>query len=70
MRLNDVREIDRDFLSAAEVADVLGSDAHAIRIQAREDPEALGFPVCRIGNRVKIPRLAFIKFMEGGQHGA
>lgn len=55
----------KDTLTPAIVADVLDCDPQYIRIATRQCPERLGFPVARIGNRVKIPRLAFIRWMEG-----
>lgn len=65
MTLEDVRTLKKDTLTPAIVADVLDCDPQYIRIAARQCPERLGFPVARIGNRVKIPRLAFIRWMEG-----
>ena len=67
MTLNDIRQIDREYLLPREVADILGTDAQAIRVWARANPEALGFPVVRIGSRVKVPRRAFIAYMENGK---
>lgn len=52
-------------LTPAEVAPVLGCHPYAINVQARENPAALGFPVCVIGRRVKIPRVAFLNWMDG-----
>ena len=63
--LEEVRASSRDVLTPADVAPVLGCDPHYIRVAARQCPERLGFPVVLIGNRTKIPRIAFIKFMEG-----
>lgn len=63
--LNDLRKSTKDVLTPADVAPVLGCDPHYIRVAARQCPERLGFPVVLIGNRTKIPRIAFIKFMEG-----
>ena len=65
MTLEDVRTLKKDTLPPAIVADVLDCDPQYIRIAARQCPERLGFPVARMGNRVKIPRLAFIRWMEG-----
>lgn len=65
MTLNDLRMSTKDVLTPADVAPVLGCDPHYIRVAARQCPERLGFPVVLIGNRTKIPRIAFIKFMEG-----
>jgi len=65
MTLTDIKGIDKDFLTPAQVASVLGSDPQGIRVAARLDPKRLGFPVIRIGHWVKIPRMAFIRYMEG-----
>ena len=50
-------------LTPAQVADVLGCDPHWIRVAAKDAPELLQFPVLRVGNRVKIPRIPFLRFM-------
>lgn len=69
MTLDDLRQIDRDWLLAREVAPILGTDPHSIRVAARVAPGRLGFPVCVMGSRVKIPRRAFIAWMEGKSSG-
>lgn len=59
-------------LTPAQVADVLGCDPHWIRVASRDNPALLQFPVQRVGNRVKIPRIPFLRFLgveisaEGG----
>ena len=65
MTLDEIRRFDREFLTPAQVAPLLGCDAQDVRVCARECPERLGFNVALIGTRVKIPRLAFIEFMCG-----
>ena len=65
MTLDDLKRIDREFLTPAQVAEVLNCSAHGVRIWARQRPEQLGFPVCIIGTRVRIPKRPFIQFMEG-----
>lgn len=61
--IQDIIALDRDYLTPAEIAGVLGSDPQTIRVAARVDPQRLGFPVIVIGSRVKIPRTAFLRFM-------
>jgi len=63
MTLSEIRSSDKPLLLPSEVAPVLGCDAHSIRLQAREYPELLGFPVVVIGNRTLIPRKPFLRFM-------
>ena len=65
LTLEDIRKMDRDILTPAIVAPVIECSATWIRLTARECPKELGFPVIVRGSRVKIPRLAFIRFMEG-----
>ena len=52
----------KEMLTPADVAPVLGCHPYAINVAVREDPARLGFPVCRVGNRVKIPRRAFLRW--------
>lgn len=63
--LEEVWARGRDVLTPADVAPVLGCDPHYIRVAARQCPARLGFPVVLICKRTKIPRIAFIKYMEG-----
>lgn len=69
-KLQAILGSEKEFLLPAEVAQVLGCSPQHIRVAAREKPELLGFPVIVIGTRVRIPRLAFLRFMgaeiEGG----
>ena len=65
MTLDEIRRFDREFLTPAQVAPLLGCDAQDVRVCARECPERLGFNVALIGSRVKIPRRAFVNWMEG-----
>ena len=65
MTLQEIKALDRDVITPVQAAGVLGCDPHFIRLAARQCPECLGFPVCVIGSRTKIPRVPFIRFVEG-----
>ena len=65
MSVNEMKALEKDFLTPREIAPCLGCTAYAINQQAASDASKLGFPVVIIGKRVKIPREAFIRFMEG-----
>lgn len=65
LTLQDLREIDSEFLIPAVVAKVLHCDPYAINVQAHADARKLGYPINIQGRRVRIPRLAFIRYMEG-----
>ena len=63
--LQALRACEDAMLTPAQVAPVIGCMPYAINVQARGNPAALGFPVCVIGRRVKIPRAAFLNWMDG-----
>ena len=65
MTLDEIRNSTKEVLTPADIADVLNADPQDIRLTAKRCPERLGFPVCVIGTRTKIPRRAFIRWMEG-----
>ena len=67
MTLDEIRNSTKEVLTPAEVAPMLGCDPQDIRVAAKQHPERLGFNVAVIGTRVKVPRLAFIRWMEGQQ---
>lgn len=63
MSIEDIKSSVKPYLTAADVAPVLGCDPHSIRVAAHQRPELLGFPVIVIGSRVKIPRIPFLIFL-------
>ena len=65
LTLDQIAEMTAEVLTPAQVASVLHLDQDTIRGQAREAPWLLGFPVICAGNRVKVPRLPFLRFMRG-----
>lgn len=65
MTLDEIAALPVEVLTPAQVAPVLCLDQDTIRGQARSRPELFGFPVVVAGNRVKIPKAAFISFMKG-----
>ena len=65
MTIEDIKNMDKDILTPGDIAPLLECDPNVIRYQAAQDVRQLGFPAAKIGTRVKIPRLAFIKWFEG-----
>ena len=63
MTLDEIRNSTKEVLTPADIADVLKADPQDIRLTAKRCPERLGFPVCVIGTRTKIPRVPFLRFM-------
>lgn len=66
MTLDEIRASDKPTLTCAEVAGVLRADPQRLRVQARQRPETLGFPVIVVGKRTRIPHEPFLAFLEGG----
>ena len=67
MTLEEIRSSDKLLLTPADVAEVLGTDAQTLRVEARDHPKRLGFPVSRIGKMTRIPRLPFLAFLGYGE---
>lgn len=55
--------VDREWFTVAEICGVLNADPQTLRLTARQRPELLGFPVIVAGNRVKVPRIPFLRYM-------
>ena len=65
MTIDEIRASNKDVLTAADIAPVIGCDPQGIRITARNNPEWLGFPVVCVKQRVKIPREPFLRYWTG-----
>ena len=63
MTIQEIMASDKVMLLPKDVAPVLGCHEQSIRLAAKEDD--LPFPCFRSGNRVKIPRLPFLKWITG-----
>ena len=62
MTLEEIQASDKLFLTPGDVATVLETDPHTVRCTARQRPDLLGFPFTFTGNRMKIPRIPFLRF--------
>ena len=67
MTIEQIKQLPKEFLLPTDIAPLIGTDPHSIRVAAREHPERLGFPVSVIGNRTFIPRRAFIRWIYGSE---
>ena len=63
MTLEEIKQSDAVFLTPDDIARVIGCHTQFIRVAARESPNLLGFPVCVIGTRTRIPRKPFLRFL-------
>ena len=67
MTLDEIKRSDAVFLAPADIAEVIGCNPNFIRVAAHDKPEMLGFPVCVIGTRTRIPRKPFLAFLGEGE---
>lgn len=73
MTLEELKKMDKEFLTAKEAAEFLQMDAQALRYTARMAPQLLGFPVICFQNEgsvtwhCKVPRRGLIHYVEHGK---
>ena len=63
--LERIAELPKEMLVPTDVAKYLGVCAYSINIATRDGKNPFPFPVIRIGSRVKIPKIPFLKAMRG-----
>ena len=63
MTLEEIKASNQRFLRPCDICEVMESDPQTLRVTARQYPERLGFPVSFCGNRLKIPRIPFLRFL-------
>lgn len=61
--LEELIASDKVFFTPGDICGVLGCDAQTIRVTARQRPDLIGFEFTFVGNRMKIPRIPFLRFM-------
>ena len=61
--IQSIIDSDKEVLTPAEIAPILGVDPHYIRVAARQRPELLKFEFFISGNRTKIPRIPFLRYI-------
>lgn len=66
MTIEQIRASDKVMLVPADIHEILGCEQYKINVMAHECPEKLGFAVNVMGRRVRIPRLAFLHWLEYG----
>ena len=65
MTLKEIAGLNCDYLTPTQAAPVLKCNPYFINLMAKteENRKALGFPVIRVGTRIKIPRIPFLRVM-------
>ena len=61
--LEELKNEKKAFLTPEEISGVLGSNPQTIRVTARQHPDLVGYEFTFVGNRMKIPRIPFLRFL-------
>ena len=74
MTMAEIARMDKAYLTPTEAAPLLGCSPYWINLMARteEGRRAMGFPVVKLGTRVKVLRIPFLRYLgwEGAIRGA
>lgn len=65
MTMEQIKASTETVLPVYQIAETLGISAERLMEQARKDPGKLAFPVVVACDTVRVPRIPFIKFLEG-----
>lgn len=65
MTIDEIRASTKDMLTPSDVAPILGCNPYSLNVAAKANIKALGFPASLIGTRLKIPRIGFLRWIEG-----
>ena len=65
MTLDELEKLPKDMLVPTDVAGYLGCSPYTINVATRDGKNPFPFPIIRLGTRVKIPKMPFIKAMRG-----
>ncbi len=63
--LERIEALPKDMLVPTDIAKYLGCCPYTINIATRGGKNPFPFPVIRMGSRVRIPKMPFIKAMKG-----
>ena len=65
--LEEIKRMDKPFITPQQAARVIGCTPQYIRLAARgPNKKSLGFDTTVIGTRTLIPRIPFIRYVDGG----
>lgn len=63
--LEEIEALPKEMLIPTDVAPILGCSPYTINVATRDGNNPFPFPVIRMGTRVRIPKIPFIKAMRG-----
>lgn len=65
--LDRIAALNKTMLVPTDICKYLGCSAYTINIATRDGRNPFPFPIIRLGSRVKIPKVPFLKAMRGEQ---
>lgn len=63
--LDRIEALPKDILVPTDIAKYLGCCPYTINVATRDGKNPFPFPVIRMGSRVRIPKMPFVKAMRG-----
>lgn len=63
--LEEIEALPKEMLVPTDIAAFLGCMPYTINVCTRDGKNPFPFPVIRMGTRVKIPKIPFVKAMRG-----
>ncbi len=63
--LEDIEALNKEMLIPADIAPIIGCNPYAINVCTQNGENPFPFPIIRMGTRVRIPKIPFIKAMKG-----
>lgn len=63
--LEEIEALPKDMLVPTDIASFLGCTPYTINVCTRNGENPFPFPIIRMGTRVRIPKIPFIKAMRG-----
>ena len=65
MTLSELEKLDKEVLVPTDIAPILGCTPYSINVATKDGKNPFPFPIIRMGTRVRIPKMPFIKAMRG-----
>ena len=63
--LERIEALPKDMLVPTDICKYLGCSSYTINVATRDGKNPFPFPVIRMGTRVRIPKIPFLKAMRG-----
>lgn len=65
LTLEEIEALPKDILVPTDIAPYLGCSPYSINVATQDGKNPFPFPIIRMGTRVRIPKIPFLKAMRG-----